>query len=519
MAKIFLYDTTLRDGAQTEGISLSLDDKLKIAQRLDAFGIDYIEGGWPGSNPKDLSFFKEVKKLALKYSKIAAFGSTRRANHKVSEDANIQALLDAKTKTVTIFGKSWDMHVTDVFKTSLKENLAMVHDSVAFLKEKKLEVIYDAEHFFDGFKSNPEYALQTVEEAARAGADVVVLCDTNGGTLPETVAAAFDEVRIRIESALGIHCHNDMNLGVANSVAAVQHGCVQVQGTINGYGERCGNADLTSVVPILQTKLGYQCVASKKLGELTELSRYVAEMCNMPLRANQPFVGTSAFAHKGGVHIDAMAKNAKTYEHIEPSVVGNRRKFLVSELSGKTNILMKAREFNVDLDKETPETKDILHKIRQLESEGYQFEAAEASFELLMKKMTGKYKKHFDVLGFKVVDAEAAGSGVVSEATVKLKVGAEEEHTASSGDGPVNALDNALRKALKRFYPVISTIHLTDYKVRVVNSQAGTAAKVRVFIQFQDGKDTWQTVGVSANIIEASWLALVDAIEYKLHRG
>jgi 2-isopropylmalate synthase len=517
--KIAIYDTTLRDGAQTEGISLSLEDKLRIAAELDKVGIDYIEGGWPGSNPKDLAFFREARKLALKHSRIAAFGATRRAHSKARSDANLAALLESKAKTATIFGKSWDLHVTDVFHTSLKENIAMIHDSVSFLKAKKLEVIYDAEHFFDGFASHPEYALSTVEEAARAGADMIVLCDTNGGSLPDPVGRAVDAVRERVRVPLGIHCHNDMNLAVANSVVAVQRGCSQVQGTINGYGERCGNVDLISMIAILEVKKGMRCLPPGKLASLTELARYVAEICNMPLRPNQPFVGSSAFAHKGGVHIDAMMKNVKTYESFDPALVGNARKFLVSELSGKTNILAKAKEFDLDLSKESPETRGILEKIRELEHQGYQFEAAEASFELLMKKMTGKYRKYFDLLGFKVVDAKIEGDGVVSEATVKLRVGHDVEHTAAEGDGPVNALDNALRKALKRFYPVIEKTHLTDYKVRVVNSEAGTAAKVRVFIEFQDGKDTWQTVGVSENIIEASWQALVDAIEYKLHQA
>jgi len=517
--KISFYDTTLRDGAQTEGISLSLADKIEIARKLDHFGMDYIEGGWPGSNPKDIEFFKEMARNPLKHSKIVAFGSTRRAHIKAEQDPNLAAILGARTKAVTIFGKSWDLHVTDVFKTSLKENLAMIRDSVAYLKSKKLEVIYDAEHFFDGFKSSRDYALSTIREAAKAGANAIVLCDTNVGSLPfevkQAVAAAAAAVRI----PLGIHCHNDMNLAVANSLVAVEQGCAQVQGTINGYGERCGNTDLTSVIAVLEYKMKKTFASRIKLNELTKVSHYVAEVCNMPLQFNQPFVGMSAFAHKAGVHVDAMVKNAKTYESLDPALVGNQRKFLVSELSGKTNILAKAKEFNVDLSKESPEMRNILLKIRELENEGYQFEAAEASFELLVKKLTGKYEPYFDHLGFRVMDTKEENEGVVSEASVKVKVKGEVEHTAASGDGPVNALDNALRKALKRFYPVIANIHLTDYKVRVVNSQAGTAAKVRVFIQFQDDKKSWQTVGVSENIIEASWQALVDAVEYKLHKG
>ncbi|MBI4549648.1 MAG: citramalate synthase [Candidatus Omnitrophica bacterium] len=516
--QIFLYDTTLRDGAQTEGISLSLEDKLKIAVRLDHFGIHYIEGGWPGSNPKDLAFFTEVRKLSLKHAKIAAFGSTRRAHQKVAEDANIQALLEAKTKTVTIFGKSWDLHVTDVFRTSLKENLSMIHDSVAYLKDKKLEVIYDAEHFFDGFKNNPEYAVSTCVEAAKAGADVIVLCDTNGGSLNGLVAEAMDALKRALAAPLGIHCHNDMNLAVVNSVTAVERGAIQVQGTINGYGERCGNADLTSVAPILQVKLGYHAVPAAKLCELTELSRYVAEVCNMPLRANQPFVGTSAFAHKGGVHIDAMAKNLKTYEHCAPETLGNQRKFLVSELSGKTNILLKTKQFNVDLEKDA-HTKEILSKIRELENEGYQFEAAEASFELVVRRLLGKAKKFFEVKKAAVRSENIGDASPVSVAEVKILAGGREYYKVAEGDGPVNALDRALREALRESHPLVDQIHLTDYKVRVVNSQAGTAAKVRVFIEFCDEEKTWTTVGVNENIIEASWQALIDAIEYKLYKG
>lgn len=519
MRKIVLYDTTLRDGAQTEGISLSLDDKLKIAMRLDAFGIPIIEGGWPGSNPKDLGFFKEIRKRPVKQAKIAAFGATRRAHTRVSQDANIQALLQAKTQVVTIFGKTSDLHVVEVFRTSLKENLSMIRDSVAYLKSKNLEVIYDAEHFFDAFRSNPEYAVETVEEAVRSGADVICLCDTNGGSLPEEIAEGVEQIRRRFSISLGIHCHNDMNLATANSIVAVQKGCEQVQGTINGYGERCGNTDLTSILPILELRLGYRCLGSARAEELTRLSHYVAEVCNMPVEHNQPFVGPSAFAHKGGVHIDAVVKNAKTYEHIDPAKIGNQRKFLVSELSGKANILVKAKEMDLHLSQGGRQTRAILTKIRELENQGYQFEAAEASFQLLMKKMTGKYKKFFDLLGFKVIDVKHEDGKIVSEATVMLKVNGVQEHTAAAGDGPVNALDNALRKALLKFYPVIERIHLTDYKVRVINGEQGTAARVRVFIQFQDESSSWQTVGVSENIIEASWEALVSAIEYKLLQG
>ena len=497
-------------------MSLSLGDKLLLAKRLDDFGVDFIEGGWPGSNPKDMAFFKETKKMRFKRAKIAAFGSTRRPNVKASADEQIKTLLEAGTNVITIFGKSWDFHVKEVFKTSLKENLGMIYDSVSYLKSKKRYVIYDAEHFFDGFRENPEYAIQTIKEAARAGADTIALCDTNGGSLPHQVAVAVKRVRKSVRVPIGIHCHNDSNLGVANSISAVEHGALQIQGTINGYGERCGNANLTSVIPILQLKLGFKVISDKKLKQLTELSHYVSEVCNMPIENNQPFTGQSAFAHKGGVHVNAMMKNSKTYEHIKPSMVGNRTRFLISELSGKSNVLLKSEEMHLGLSKDKAETKAILEKVQDLENQGYQFEAAEASFELLMKKELGKFKKFFEILEVRVLDEKIGDEKPVSEATVKVKVGEEIEHTTADGDGPVNALDSALRKALRKFYPVLEKIHLTDYKVRVVNSEAGTAAKVRVFIQFQDEKQSWSTVGVSENIIEASWQALVDAMEYRL---
>lgn len=518
MKKIFLYDTTLRDGAQTEGISLSLDDKLRITAELDRSGIHYVEGGWPGSNPKDINYFEQVKKMNLKTAVVTAFGSTRRAKINPADDYNLQTLLKAGTKAITIFGKTWDLHVTDVFKVSLKENLSMISDSVAHLKAGKREVIYDAEHFFDGFKANPDYALQSLRAAADAGADVIVLCDTNGGAMPQEVAYAMKMISSEIKTPLGIHCHNDCGLAVANSIEAVKQGAIQVQGTINGIGERCGNADLISVAPVLKYKLGYAVLSDAKFKKWRHLSRYVAEICNVPLQMNQPFVGVSAFAHKGGVHIDAMVKNAKTYEHMDPALLGNERKYLVSELSGKTNILAKAKLFDLDLSKDSDETREILKQIRVLEQDGYQFEAAEASFELLVKKLTGRHRKFFDILGFNVTDARILGSEIISWATVHIKVGDIEEHTAASGEGPVNALDLALRKSLKRFYPQIESIHLADYKVRVVNTESGTGARVRVFIEFHDADSVWQTVGVSANIIEASLEALTDAIEYRLQK-
>ncbi len=532
MKKIQIYDTTLRDGTQGEGMSLSLNDKLMLAKRFDRFGIDYIEGGWPGSNPKDLAFFKEAKKVKFKHAKLVAFGSTRRANSKVANDDNIKFLLEAGTKTVTIFGKSWDFHVKEVFKTSLKENLNMIRESIEYLKSKKLEVIYDAEHFFDGFHESPEYAIQTIREAVKAGADMVVLCDTNGGSLPHQIAIAVKHARKASKAPIGIHVHNDGDLAVANSIAAVEHGAIQVQGTINGYGERCGNANLTSIIPLLQLKLGLKVLPAKKLQELTELSHYVAEVCNMPIKNNQPFTGQSAFAHKGGVHVNAMLKNSKTYEHISPSVVGNATRFLVSELSGKSNVILKAKEYNIHLGGTTPahltlgqaRMKAVLAKVRELESQGYQFEAAEASFELLMKREFDEYKK-FDFFSVKSasVSTEEIGEGSSkSEASVQLEInGKEMDKQTAIGDGPVDALYKAMIKALIPSYEKqLKNIHLTDYKVRVVNPQEGTAAKVRVFIQFQDHEgNTWTTVGVDKNIIEASWQALVDAVEYKLLKG
>ncbi|MBI4398038.1 MAG: citramalate synthase [Candidatus Omnitrophica bacterium] len=518
--KLTIYDTTLRDGTQGEGMSLSLDDKLKLAKRLDEFGVHYIEGGWPGSNPKDMDFFREVKKLKLGHAVVAAFGSTRRANIKVTQDDNLAKILETKTKAATIFGKTWDFHVREVLKTTLEENLNMIFESVEYLKSKGLEVIYDAEHFFDGYKANPKYALDTLQAASKAGAVYLVLCDTNGGTLPAEVCSIISGIRKKIKTPLGIHCHNDCNLGVANSVAAVEAGALQVQGTINGYGERCGNANLTSVIPVLVLKLGIPVVSAKKLTELTELSRYVTEVCNMPLERNQPFVGKSAFAHKGGVHVNAMVKNARTYEHIDPKLVGNATRFLVSELSGKSNVLLKAKELKLDLNNETPETRKILEKVRELENQGYQFEAAEASFDLLMRRIMGKEKKFFAVQECRIHDEPLADRDVTSHPTVKIQTPDKKTRTTEAqGKGPVDALYNALREVLIQYYSIIQDIHLIDYKVRVINESAGTAAKVRVFITFRDEKDTWTTVGVSENIIEASWQALVEAIEYKLLKG
>jgi len=518
MRKVKIYDTTLRDGAQGEGISFSLEDKLKITRALDEIGIHYIEGGWPGSNPKDVAFFKEVKKLKLKNSKIAAFGSTRRKAIKAKNDQNLKTLIDSRTPVVTIFGKSWELHVRDVLRTSLEENLEMIFDSVKYLKSQHKEVIYDAEHFFDGYKANPDYALKTLLKAIEGGADNITLCDTNGGTLPWEIGEIIRAVQAKLPQniSLGIHAHNDAEFGVANTIEAVRDGVELVQGTINGYGERCGNANLCSVIPNLQLKLRLKCLSVKQLKNLTKVAHYVEEMANVIPNIRQPYVGNSAFAHKGGVHVSAVERTPRSYEHIFPEQVGNRRRILISELSGRSNILQKAKEFKLDLAEKPEETKKLVGLIKQLEHEGYQFEGAEGSFDLLVKKSLGKHKKFFDLAGFRVSVEKREDGKLISEATIKVKVKGKLEHTAAEGDGPVNALDNALRKALEKFYPQLKEMSLTDFKVRIVNPAAGTKAKTRVFIESGDKKDIWSTIGVSENIIEASWQALVDSIEYKL---
>jgi len=513
--KVTLYDTTLRDGAQTEGISFSVTDKIRIAQKLDSLGIHYIEGGWPGANPKDMEFFKRVKRARLKHSQVVAFGSTRRAKAKASYDSVLRALLLADTKTITIFGKSWDLHVKDVFKVSLDENLHMISDSIKYLRSKGKKVFYDAEHFFDGYTHNPEYAKQTILAAQEAGASAVILCDTNGGAVTSEVFKIVREIKEIVGVPLGIHTHNDGDMAVANSLAAIQAGAIHVQGTINGIGERCGNANLISVIANMSLKLDVSCVSRINLKELTEVSRYVAEICNMKQLDSQPFVGNSAFAHKAGVHINAILKNSKTYEHIDPHLVGNRRRLLVSELTGKSGLLQKAEELELELDKDASKTKRLLKLLQTMEHEGYHFEAAEASLEILMKRALKKFKDFFKLEDFRVI-IEKQKTHLKSEAIIKLKVGKHLQHTAALGDGPVNALDNALRKALKDFYPGLSEMHLADFKVRVLDEKAGTAAKVRVLIQSQDKTNSWWTIGVSENIIEASWQALMDSIEYKL---
>ncbi len=515
--RVYIFDTTLRDGTQGEGISLSVEDKLKIAQKLDELGVDYIEGGWPGSNNKDIEFFERVKSLNLKHAKVSAFGSTRRKGVKPEEDANLNKILESGVQVASIFGKSWDFHVTTALETTLEENLAMIHDSVRYLKDHGLEVIYDAEHFFDGYKSNPEYALATLEKAHAAGADWIVLCDTNGGTLPDEIKEIVSIVCERIPAAIGIHAHNDCELGVANSLAAVQAGARQVQGTINGYGERCGNANLVSVIPNLQLKLGYEVISADQLRSLTAVARYISEIANVSMPINQPFVGTAAFAHKGGIHVSAIRKHPRTYEHIEPELVGNKQRVLVSELAGQSNVLFKVQELNLDIPIDSEAARAAIQRIKALEHEGYQFEGADASLELLLREATGNLEEIFTVESFKIiVEHSSDRSGVVTEALVKIKIGEEIVFTVAEGNGPVNALDNALRKALEQYYPAIKDMHLADYKVRVIDEKNATAAKVRVLIESSDLTNSWSTVGVSPNVIEASWQALVDSMRYAL---
>lgn len=511
-----IYDTTLRDGSQGEGVSLSLEDKIKIARKLDYLGVGYIEGGWPGSNPKDLEFFRTVRDIEFKHSRIAAFSSTRKPGINVQKDTNIQTILEAGVKTATLFGKSWDFHVTRALETTLEENLAMVRDSIAYLKDKGLEVIFDAEHFFDGYKNNQEYALQVLAVAEQAGADWLALCDTNGGAMPWEIEEIVGHVLRTTNIPLGIHAHNDGGCGTANSIIAVRKGCRQVQGTINGYGERCGNADLCEIIPNLELKLGLIALPQDNLRHLTEVSHYISEIANMPHHNNQPFVGSGAFTHKAGIHVSALLKDALTYEHINPEAVGNHRRVLVSELSGLSNLLYKAREFGLDVDKYDADTRKVIKQIKELENEGFQFEGAEASLELFLRKAFGQMEDFFSLKNMKIILEKNEDEGITSEAMIKIEVGDMTYHTIAEGDGPVNALDNSLRKALTQVYPEISDMHLSDYKVRVLDGENATAARVRVLIDSADCTGTWSTVGVSENIIEASWQALVDSINYLL---
>jgi len=517
MRRVQIYDTTLRDGSQGEGVSFSLQDKLLITERLDSLGFDYIEGGYPGSNEKDATYFARVRELNLQHAKVCAFGMTRRRGVAADQDPGMQALLRSGAPVITIVGKTSAFHVEEVLRVSLEENLAMIADSIRLMRAEGREVIYDAEHFFDGWKLNPEYALKTIQAAAGAGAMLIALCDTNGGTMPEEIAELVRAAQAGLDAPVGIHCHNDCELGVANSLAAVDAGAVQVQGTINGFGERCGNADLISVIANLAVKKrGYEVLTGAGVEHLTELSRFVYETANMNYRPNQPFVGQSAFAHKGGMHVHAVARATSSYEHINPEVVGNERRILVSELSGRSNIAALTSKHNLAHDQQLMSR--ILDEVVRLENQGFVFEAADGSFELLVRKCAGLYQPHFERLSYSVrVESDRHGN-VVTEARVKIKVGDEVRHEVAEGDGPVNALDAAMRKALNGTFPNLGHMQLVDYKVRVVNSEAATAAGVRVVIESRDEHDVWGTVGASENIIEASWMALVDSIEYKLYK-
>lgn len=520
MRIVEIYDTTLRDGAQAEDVSLSVEDKLRITEKLDGLGVPYIEGGWPGANPKDTEYFKEVKKLSLKQSRVVAFGATRKSVHKVSEDPGIKALLAADTEIITLVGKTWDLHVKEALGISLEKNLEIISDSIAYLKSKKKRVFFDAEHFFDGFQANPDHALAVLHSAQAAGADCLVLCDTNGGTMPWELREIFSKVIREIKTPLGIHAHNDAEMAVANSLMSVEMGARQVQGTINGLGERCGNANLCSIIPNLQIKLNIKCLTDEQLSHLKEVSRFVYEIANMTPNKRLPYVGDAAFAHKGGIHVHAVRKNPLTYEHIKPEAVGNRQRFLISDYAGKSAILQKAAEYRIKITEDSPELRTILNTLKELENQGFQFEGAEGSFELLIKKATGGHRRFFDLVGFRViVEKRQEQESSISEATIMVRVGSDEEHTAAVGHGPVNALDNALRKALEKFYPELKEVRLLDYKVRVLSAGEGTASRVRVLIESGDHEGKWGTVGVSENIIEASWQALVDSIEYKLLKG
>lgn len=517
MQTIDIYDTTLRDGMQREGISLSVDDKLRVAQRLDDFGVAYIEGGWPGSNPKDAEFFQRVHGLKLRHAKIAAFGATRRKETRPEADANLQALVEAHTPVVTLVGKTWDLHVYDVLETTLEENLAMIRDSIAYLKGVGKEVIYDAEHFFDGYGANSEYALQTLQAAVDGGADLVVLCDTNGGSLPWDVEEIVGVVGKQVAIPLGIHTHDDGGCGTANSLAAVRAGAVHVQGTINGYGERVGNANLCEIIPNLALKLGLSCIPAENLAGLTNLSHYVAEVANLPHDRHYPFVGESAFAHKGGIHVAAVLKNEDSYQHINPTLIGNRRRTVVSELSGRGNILDKSRDYGLDVDNE--QARAVLEQIKHLEAQGFTFESAEGSVSIMLQRLQADYQPPFELVDFTVIVEHRQGRGMLAEAMVKVRVGGQLVHTAAEGNGPVSALDAALRKALEDYYPKLSQVRLSDYKVRILDSDNGTAAAVRVLIDTKNGTRQWSTVGASTNIIEASWRALADSMEYALLNG
>ncbi len=516
MRKIDIYDSTLRDGAQAQGISFTVEDKLKIVEALDKLGVTYIEAGNPGSNPKDLEFFEKLKDIKLSHSKIIAFGSTRRKDINVEEDANVQSLLQANTDAIAIFGKSWDFHVSEVLKTTLDENIKMIYDTIKFFKDMGKEVVYDAELFFEGYRANKEYAMKTLQAAFDAGVDSICLCETTGGTMPFELFEATKDVVEKLNIPIGIHCHNDSGMAVANSILAVQAGVVQVQGTINGYGERCGNANLCPIIANLQLKLCYNCIPEESLKQITTTARYIGGIANVMYDERAPYVGSAAYAHKAGMHSDAVSKNPKTYEHIAPEEVGNERTFLMSEVAGRTAVLNSIKLVDPTITRDSAETKRVIEKLKELEYEGYQYEGAESSFNLMIRKILGRYTPLFELKEFKVMVNEPSINGFNSSAMIKINVDGEEEITAAEGDGPVNALDKALRKAIERFYPQVKKMKLTDFKVRVLDSTSATAAKVRVLIESTDGKDVWNTIGVSTDIIDASWKALVDSIEYKL---
>jgi 2-isopropylmalate synthase len=521
--QVIVYDTTLRDGTQAENFNLSVDDRIRVSLKLDELGIDFIEGGWPGSNPSAVEFFKAMQTHSLKHAKLTAFGSTRNFNKPVDQDPNLQALIAAKTPGITIFGKTWDVHVRDALRIGMEDNLLIIVESLQFLKPHVEHLFYDAEHFFDGFKQNREYALATLDKAVEGGAECLVLCDTNGGTLPNEIPDIIQAVQQHyiakgVDIPLGIHAHNDSETAVANSLVALSMGISHVQGTMNGFGERCGNANLTSIIPALSLKMGKSCTAGERIDRLHETARFVNELANLPHNKYQPYVGRSAFAHKGGVHVQAVERNPITYEHIDPEKVGNVRRILISDQSGKSNVLHKAKKFGLNLESTDPVVSEIVQELKELENQGFQYEGAEASFELLMRKALGTRQHYFDLKGFRVISQKTSlDEPSQDEATIRIEVGDEGEvHTAAQGDGPVNALDKALRKALTRFYPKLKDMELADYKVRVLSGEHGTGAKVRVLIQSRDQESEWGTVGVSHDILEASWQALVDSITYKL---
>jgi 2-isopropylmalate synthase len=513
--EIEIYDTTLRDGSQGEGINFSVLDKLRIAEKLDAFGIHYVEGGWPGSNPKDIEFFAQAKRKKFRCAKLAAFGSTRRKSIAVADDEQVRLLLEAETPVVTIYGKTWLLHVKQVLRTTPDENIAMIADTVRYLKARQKFVVYDAEHAFDGFKDTGDYALATWKAAEAAGADIVVLCDTNGGSLPGEIATITAAARAGLKCRVGIHSHDDIGLGVANALAALGAGATHVQGTINGYGERTGNCNLTSVIPNVALKMRKTSVPAASLPSLKNLSQFVDEIANLPHSPRQPWVGSAAFSHKGGTHVNAVQKIVSSYEHIDPATVGNARTILISDLAGRSNIVMKAQELGIKVDPDAPELKAILARIKELEHKGYEFEAAAGSLAVLIRKLLRTQEPLFKVISYRV-STRCEHDKTICDATVKVQVGRKEAYTVAEGDGPINALDSALRVALSRFYPEVARIKLTDYKVRILDSGTGTAAKTRVLIQSSDGKNEWGTVGVSGNIIEASLQALVESMEYRL---